>query len=704
MDLTPNLLPAIANGSSNDLLHPGHVPAMLEAMGVAVYTTDPEGRLTFYNAAAAALWGWSPPLREQRWCGSWRIYRPDGALLPHDQCPMGLCLAEGRPIRGVWAYAERPDGSRVPIAPFPTPMRDAAGRMIGAVNVLVDISGLRAAEAARAATEARFQAVQEVSPDGFLVLDACRNAAGEPVDFTIAYANPTAAGMLGAHRDSLDGALLSALQCGDKAWANGLVGGFLEVLRTRQSLLRELRYEGPEGPVWISSRAVPLGDGVAVALEDITARCAAQERIRELRRQDPLTGLANRHSFQAALTAALSDPAATSVGVLLLDLDEFRRLNDTLGHSAGDEVLRAVAGRLSRAVPEGALVARLGSDEFAILLGKAELAETAEVIARQLLGAISRRISLGRYRTTVTASIGVALGCPAVRDEGPDALLREATLALRNAKTEGRNRSRLFQPALAAASEHRRRLEIALQNAIPSRALSLAYQPVFDLQTEQAIGFEALLRWRHPEHGMVPPGEFIGIAEETGLIVPIGEWVLKRACADAAQWPAGMKVAVNLSPVQFVGGEVAEAVRGALRAARLAPERLELEITESVLLQQSEQVAETLRRLRRMGVRIALDDFGTGYASLSYLRGFAFDKIKIDQSFVRDAVDRADCRAIVRSVAGLAAELGMIATAEGVEGPEHLAMVRGAGCAEAQGYHLGRPAPLAQLGPWLSRP
>jgi PAS domain-containing protein len=186
-----------------------------------------------------------------------------------------------------------------------------------AVNVLVDISGLRAAEAARAATEARFQAVQEVSPDGFLVLDACRNAAGEPVDFTIAYANPTAAGMLGAHRDSLDGALLSALQCGDKAWANGLVGGFLEVLRTGQSLLRELRYEGPEGPVWISSRAVPLGDGVAVALEDITARCAAQERIRELRRQDPLTGLANRHSFQAALTAALSDPAATSVGVLL---------------------------------------------------------------------------------------------------------------------------------------------------------------------------------------------------------------------------------------------------------------------------------------------------------------------------------------------------------------------------------------------------
>jgi len=678
-------------------------PALLDALGVAVYTTDVEGRLTYYNPAAADLWGWSPQLGEQRWGGACRLFAADGAPLPHDQCPMAVSLRDGRPVRGSWAYAERPDGTRVAFMPFPSPVRDAAGVLVGAVNVLVDISGFKAAEASRATTEARFLAAQEAAPQGFMVALPRRDAAGAVTDFVVDYANPEAARLFAQGRGAMHGASLRALLGGDPR-TEALIQGYAGVLATGESLRREASYGVPKGTLWVRSQTMRLGDGIAVVFEDISERKEAEARIRHLALHDALTGLPNRAALQERLAAAVA--AKRGVAVISLDLDDFRVVNDALGHTVGDALLQEAAGRVSRCLEPEDLAARLGGDEFALVLTGALAGETlrsrAAGMARRLREALTRPFLLGEYRASIGVTIGIAVAEHDRPMPQPEAMLRHADLALFRARAEERGGVRFFAPPMAAVREKRLLLLADLREALGTPAVTLAYQPIFDLRQNRPSGCEALLRWTHSQRGPISPAEFIPIAEETGLILPLGEWVLRRACADAATWPAGMKVAVNLSPVQFVGGEVARVVREALDAAGLAPERLELEITESVLLQRNEQVLATLRELRAMGVRLALDDFGTGYASLGYLRTFPFDKIKIDQSFVRDAVARPDCLAIVRSVAGLAAELGMVATAEGVEGPEHLAMVRGAGCAEAQGYHLGRPLPLAEVGRLLA--
>ncbi|WP_431271707.1 putative bifunctional diguanylate cyclase/phosphodiesterase [Dankookia sp. P2] len=672
--------------------------ALIEALGVAVYTVDAAGRLTFYNAAAARLWGYAPPLGETLWCGSLRLFAPDGTPMPHDQTATATCLREGRPVSGRWAFGERPDGSRVAIAPFPSPLRDAAGRLTGAVNVLVDISDLQAAEAARDVTEARFRAAQEVSPQGFMVGLPVRDATGRVVDFTLDYANPEAARLFSHQRIEMQGASLRALLRGDPRGGE-IIEGYARVLASGEPLRREARFEVPKGVLWIRSQTMRLGEGIAIVFEDITEWKAAEARIRHLALHDTLTGLPNRAAFQERLVEAVE--AKRGVAVLSLDLDGFRVVNDALGHVVGDALLQEAAGRLDRCLEPDDLAARLGGDEFALLLCGALAGETlrsrAAGMARRVREALTRPFLLGEYRASIGVTIGIAVAEHDRPMPQPETLLRHADLALFRARAEERGGLRFFAPPMAAERETRLLLHADLREALGTGAVTLAYQPIFDLKQNRPTGFEALLRWTHPGRGPISPAEFIPIAEETGLILPLGEWVLRQACADAARLPAHVKVAVNLSPVQFVGGEVARVVREALEAAGLAPQRLELEITESVLLQRNDAVLASLRELRAMGVRMALDDFGTGYASLGYLRTFPFDKIKIDQSFVRDAVGRPDCLAIVRSVAGLAAELGMTATAEGVEGPEHLAMVRGAGCGEAQGYHLGRPMPLATV-------
>jgi diguanylate cyclase (GGDEF)-like protein/PAS domain S-box-containing protein len=674
--------------------------ALIEALGLAVYTIDAEGGLTSYNAAAAELWGWSPPLGDQRWCGSWRLTAADGSPLPHDRCPMAVCLKENRPVRGVWVWVERPDGTRLPVVSFPAPLRDGTGRLIGAVNVLVDISGLHAAEAARAASEERFQAAQEASPEGFLVASPVHGPNGAVVDFTVDYANPAVARLFARGRAEMQGASLRGLLEGHPQ-ADDLIRGYAGVLATGEALEREAAYRIAGDRLWVRSRTMRLGSGIAIACEDITERREAEARIRHLALHDSLTGLPNRAAFQESLAEAAQ--AEEGVAVLSLDLDGFRVVNDALGHMVGDALLRGAAERLTASLAPGDLVARLGGDEFAVLLKGRNLRERAVATAGRLREALGRPFLLGDYRASIGVTTGIAVAAGTEAAARPAELLRQADLALARARAEGRGEWRFFVAPMAAALERRVSLQADLREALASGAIELHYQPIIDLRQNRPSGFEALLRWRHPCRGTISPTEFVPLAEETGLILPLGEWALRRACADAATWPGGMKVAVNLSPVQFVGGEVARVVRAALEAAGLAPERLELEITESVLLQRNEAVLASLRALRGIGVRMALDDFGTGYASLSYLRAFSFDKIKIDQSFVRDAVERPDCLAIVRSVAGLAAELGMTATAEGVEGPEHLATVRGAGCAEAQGYHLGRPVPLAELGRLVGR-
>jgi diguanylate cyclase (GGDEF)-like protein len=455
--------------------------------------------------------------------------------------------------------------------------------------------------------------------------------------------------------------------------------------------------EDEEGRSLSVSQQPMEGGGWVATYEAVTEGRRAEARIRHLANHDALTGLPNRRRFNERLREALAAPGRGGVAVLLLDLDHFKNVNDTLGHQAGDALLRSAAARIRACTREGDLVARLGGDEFAVLMqGDAGRRERAEALAGRIASALAEPFAIDRYRASVAASIGVATA--AGPGASADAMLRHADVALYRAKAAGRGTHRVFEESMAAELRAKLELEADLREALDRDQLELHYQPLFDLRRGRLSGFEALLRWRHPARGMVSPAEFIPLAEETGLIVPIGRWVLRRACAEAAAFPDDAKVAVNISPVQFAGDDLPALVRGALAESGLPADRLELEITESVLLHDSDAVVATLHRLRDLGLRVALDDFGTKYSSLSYLRSFPFDKIKIDQSFVRDMAERHDCLAIVRSVARLATQLGMTATAEGVEDGAHLEQVREAGCTEAQGYLFGRPLPAAALG------
>ncbi|MGZ5850714.1 MAG: putative bifunctional diguanylate cyclase/phosphodiesterase, partial [Methyloceanibacter sp.] len=360
------------------------------------------------------------------------------------------------------------------------------------------------------------------------------------------------------------------------------------------------------------------------------------------------------------------------------------------GHPTGDALLRMLADRLRRCVDEGDTVARLGGDEFAILHPIRPTSKAPDALANDLVRAIARPYDLGGNRLTITASVGVSTAADGCED--PDRMLRNADVALYRAKTDGRNAFRHYDPSMDNHLEVKKALERSIRNALARGEFELNYQPIVDARSERICGFEALVRWRHPERGLIMPSEFIAVAEEIGLIVPLGEWVLRKACDDAAGWPPYLSLAVNISPAQC-NAVLTQTVLNALGASRLAPERLELEITESALLQENSTTLASLHQVRALGVRIAMDDFGTGYSSLSYLRSFPFDKIKVDQSFVRDILVHPDCLAIVRAVAGLGVNFGVPTTAEGVETREQLEQVRIAGCTQCQGYYFGRPMP-----------
>ena len=445
----------------------------------------------------------------------------------------------------------------------------------------------------------------------------------------------------------------------------------------------------------------PLPDGGWVATyEDVTEQQMHQERMAHLARHDVLTGLPNRALFEEQLEIALRQGGeAGRCAVLYLDLDRFKAINDTLGHAAGDRLLQAVAGRLRGCLRPGELVARLGGDEFSILMPAIEAAEEAEALSRRIAEALSLPYMLGGQTVISGTSIGIALAPP----EGGTSsqMLQNADLALYQAKAEGRGTHRIHAPLMDEQLRRRQQFEMDLRQAVQAGDFELHYQPLFDLQAQRICGFEALLRWRHPRRGLVLPSEFIPVAEEMGMIAPLGAWVLRRACRDAAGWPEGIRVAINLSPTQLQSQTLVEQVRAALAESGLPAARLELEITESVLLSVNPDVLGILHALRALGLRIALDDFGTGYSSLSCLHHFPFDKIKIDRSFVADMTAGGNALAIVRAVANLGQELRIATTAEGIETVAQLAQARAQGCTEVQGYLLGRPQPAERVIPLL---
>jgi diguanylate cyclase (GGDEF)-like protein len=441
----------------------------------------------------------------------------------------------------------------------------------------------------------------------------------------------------------------------------------------------------------------PLADGGWVAThEDITERRLAEERITHLAHCDALTNLPNRALFHEKLKQELARTAAgEQLAVLCIDIDEFKSVNDTLGHLIGDELLKSVAASLSQCVAATDFVARLGGDEFAIVQTAVKApAEVTDLVTR-VFDAIREPYECLGHQVTTDASIGIALAPQHGIDL--DQILKNADLAMYAAKSAGRRTYRFFAPEMDAQVKARRILEMELRQAIIDGALEVYYQPCISLQDSKITSCEALLRWRHSERGMIPPAEFIPIAEETGLINQLGEWVLTTACAEAATWPDDIKLAVNVSPVQFKSGTLALKIVAALAASGLAANRLELEITEAVLIRDDEAALAILHQLRGIGVRIALDDFGTGYSSLSYLQRFPFDKIKIDRCFISDIAGPDGSSCIVQAVVNIAAERHMTTTAEGAETRQQQELLRALGCSEMQGDLFSPAQPAAEL-------
>jgi diguanylate cyclase (GGDEF)-like protein len=446
----------------------------------------------------------------------------------------------------------------------------------------------------------------------------------------------------------------------------------------------------------------PMRDGGWIAThEDITEQRQQEARIHHLARHDALTELPNRVQFLDEMTAfeAGNLERGEQAAVLCIDIDSFKAVNETLGHAVGDKVLKQVSARLWGRTRESDVLARVGGDEFSLLLKPIASPTDAAAIAERIIGTIASPFTVDGHRIDIGASVGIAIA-PA-DGTSTDLLMRNANLALGRAKSEGRSSFHFFEPGMDAAIQKHREIEAGLRMALARSELRLVYQPLVGLKDDRVTCFEALLRWDHCERGVISPAEFIPVAEETGLIVPIGEWVLRDACRTAMSWPSHVRVAVNLSPVQFKDGRLYATVRAALKESGLPATRLELEITESLLLAESEPTLETLHRLRKLGVRISMDDFGTGYSSLSYLRSFPFDKIKIDRSFMHDLAAGGDSLAIVKAVIGLGQSLGMATTAEGVETSEQLAAVREQGCSEVQGFLFSRPLPPAGLHEFL---
>lgn len=523
----------------------------------------------------------------------------------------------------------------------------------------------------------RLNNVLETTSDSIIVVD---------LDWKITYFNGAAERLLSKEMAFSIGDSLWSLTRknehfpGRRAMAQALVAG------------REDEFEAPFGSddFWLGVRVFPGEEGLSIFFRDISERRKARIEIEHLALRDTLTGLSNRAAFQRALAASMGHKQ--EIGILLIDLDHFKEINDSLGHPVGDQVLRVISSRLSTCAGV-ATVARLGGDEFAVILGETNESD-ASALAETINGEVSRPIRIGDDLLHVGCSIGIAMGNPA--RTGADVLFRNADIALYEVKNSGRGGFAFFRAAMEAILLERSGMKQDLATALENNEFELHYQPLVNLETGQVSSCEALLRWNHPERGLMPPDAFIPLIEESGLIVPIGAWVMRTACRDAMTWPEDVAVAVNISTRQFSDRTLIGTIREALEDSGLSTKRLELEITESALLDDNGDNIETLNAIRRLGLKIALDDFGTGYSSLGYLQKFKFDKLKIDKSFVQGLNVKEESEAIVRTVVGLGQTLGMDITAEGVETEDQFEWVSGT-CQQAQGHFISRPINASKI-------
>ena len=619
-----------------------------------------------------------------------RIHPEDRAQV---QATVAKALADGNDYLAEFRYA-RKDGSRRIGRASGHVERDPGGAPLTMSGAMQDITSLRQ-------SEQLFQVAFRASP---LAASIARLDDGVFVEVNARYE-----AVFGWTRDEMIGH--SALVLGlwpdpetrqrwiDELGKTGTVVNYEATLLNRDGQPRQTSF---------SAEIIRIDDvpHILAYAQDVTERKATEARIEYLAHHDPLTGLPNRVLFRDRFEVASARAAREGgkVALLFIDLDHFKSVNDTLGHPVGDDLLRVVAQRLREHLRDSDTVSRLGGDEFLIALPDIEDAEAAGQVARKIVQALRAPLRIDGHDLVLTSSIGIAMWPD--DGEGFDLLLQRADTAMYEAKDAGRDMHRFFTPERGAEAMERLQLRSALVQALDKREFLLHYQPQIDLASRRVVGVEALLRWNRGGQDMIAPGRFITVAEEAGLIVPIGDWVLQEACAQAMRWQAqglgARVVAVNLSAVQFRRGDLEGSVRHALASSGLDPALLELELTESLLLDDAEFVLGAMRRLKTLGLRLSIDDFGTGYSSLAYLKRFAVDKLKIDQSFVRDIVSDADNAAIVRAIISMAHSLKLEVIAEGVETEDAARWLQTHRCDEVQGYYYARPMPAEELAPWLA--
>jgi diguanylate cyclase (GGDEF)-like protein/PAS domain S-box-containing protein len=663
----------------------------------AIYMLDPDGHVVNWNAGAERAKGYRAEEIIGRHFSCFFTAEDRARHLP--QRTLDEALAGQKFEEEGWRL--RRDGSRFWAHIVTQPIRDESGMLVGFAHVTQDRSaqkqqGDQLRDLARnldLALANMSQGLWLFDANGTLVLSNQRLR--EIFDLDPAALQPGA--------DLTD--VLWALH-GDPAAPQKQIAEF--VRRLRETILVDLAAAGGttirEFPwrgrvVQVNHRVLP-GGGFVSTVDDVTERRAIEDRITHLAHHDTLTALPNRMTFRVRLESVLKTvDETTPCAVLYVDLDRFKPVNDTLGHQIGDLVLQAAAERIRSQLRETDVVARLGGDEFAVLVGHCHNMQEVTALAERLIQDISRPITIKGLQVLIGASIGVAYA-PQHGLE-PDLLLRNADLALYRAKSAGRGCHRAYEPGMEKVVQERRDLERDLRAALTGQQFALHYQPIVDTGRNAITGFEALLRWESPTRGRVSPVDFIPFAEEIGFMPELGRWVLETACAEAARWPHDLKVSVNLSPKQFRQAGLLDHVAATLEKTGLPAQRLELEITETAMIDDLRSTSEILEKLRKLGIQIAMDDFGTGYSSLSFLRTLPFTRIKIDRSFVQDVESKPEALAIIRAVSLLCGSLGVSATAEGVETERQAEILRAEGCPELQGFLISRPCPASEVPGWI---